>query len=77
MPVIAVKYRCDGPCHKTFKGSDPVAVLQGGSIMCEQCAELPRFKRRVHTWLSPTEQVTRTKKQKKLDEITEEPEEAL
>jgi len=68
MPILAAKYKCDGPCGKTIKDENPIAVLQGGTIMCEKCAALTRYTNRVYLWISPTEIVTRTKTIKKLTE---------
>ena len=59
MPVIAAKVKCDR-CGKTTGKPQPFALLIGGTILCEKCAQQPRHAKRVYTWISPTEQVTAT-----------------
>jgi len=75
MPILAAKYKCDGPCGKTLKGGEPFAITRGASILCEKCAALSRYTNRVYLWITPTEAVTRTKAIKKLtdDEYKEAP----
>lgn len=59
MPVIAAKVKCEG-CGKTTGKAKPFAILRGGKILCEKCAQKPKYSKQVSMWISPTEQVKTT-----------------
>ncbi len=66
MPVIAALIQCD-LCGTVTKKAQPFAVMRGGKIACEDCAE--RQPNSVYMYVSPKLNVETTTKSTQLGDF--------